>query len=894
MEKLLKHPKLIVAVVSLITVFFALQFFNLELDNNNFRFVPQDDEARLRSVSIDDTFGSSLFILVGLEREYGSIFDAQFLQRIKEYVQRIEQIEVVGTVNSIMSTDYITASDDTISVEKLVGEDFSGTPEELALLKSRLLSWNMYERALLSDDFTATQILVPLDITVENAGNPEAVNSFLAIRDIAHEMFAGSATVYVAGMPVISAAVNESIHADLKLLVPLVIVVLLVIVWIPLKDIKFVFLSLLGVLIAAVWSIGAMPLFGVKLSVITTIIPVVLIAVGNSYGLHVIIHYMEGAGKDFSLMSREEHTAFVIALMRKVITPIFLAALTTFVSFISFCFTKVIPVREFGAFAAFGVLSSFVVALVLIPAILILRGPKPLRSSAKLGGSTVQQKLNDAVADFIYDIVQRKRIIIFFTAVISIICAFGAFRLIVDNVFVEYFEAESDLVKSDRFIREKFGGSKIISVVLEAESSEIILHPDTLSALDGLNTYLMARVPEVGKVMGFTDLIKRINQVFNVGEDPQGIKGRGGAGAEESFGSEAGFGFFGEESFGSAADFGFFDEESFDDAGAESEDTPLEHEAVAFTLDELLALFANAGSAHRSMNASDLLWEIKKLTNYEGSAYYEVPVSLSKYGKQSAEELQMLVSNYLVLLAGNINDYANDPLEPTAIRTTVQLRTEGQIETDRAIACIHEYVQANFPANVSVIVGGTAEVEGSLNTRIVNSLWTAIAIAIISLFCIIALVNHSVVAGFVSIVPLCLLIVINIGIMGFTGIKLNIGTALIASLTLGIGIDYTIHFLEAYKYEYRNHTGNFLKAAYRTAGLAVITDGISTGLGFAVLMFSNFIMLAQFGLLTALSILLSSLVGLIVVPVLLLVSKPRFIESQKQAEPEDLSPRSDL
>ena len=885
MEKLLRHPKLIVASISIITVFFALQLFNIELDNNNFRFVPAEDETRLTSVYIDDTFGSSLFILVGLEREYGSIFDAQFLHLIQQYIKKIEEIEVVGDINSIMSTDYITGSSDSIDVDSLVSEDFLGTDEEIAELKSRLLSWNMYERALISDDFTATQIYIPINATVENAGSPEVVKSFLVIRDLAYETFEGHATVYVAGMPVLSATVNEAISADLKLLIPIVIAVLLIIVFIPLKDIGLVFLSLLGVLIAVIWSIGAMPILGVKMSVITTVIPVVLIAVGNSYGLHVIIHYMEGAGRDFTNMSREEHTDFIIRLMYKVINPIFLASLTTLVSFISFCFTKVIPIREFGAFAAFGVFSSFIVVILLVPAILILRGPKPFSFSKKQKKeSSTQQKLNDSIADFMYDVVQKKRTIIFITIAVSIISVFGALNLIIDNVFVEYFKADSDVVKSDKFIREKFGGSKILSVMVEAESSEIILHPDTLKAMDDLNEYLVENMPEVGKVMGFTDLIKRINQIFNVDESPQGLAVR--ESYELSDGAEVWDGWESwDEGDGEWDSWGFEDSDFIEDGDFVYEDSFDFESGNDLSADELLRLLVNAGAARRSMNASELLWELKKLTNYEGSAYYEIPYSLSKYGKKSKEELQKIVSEYLVLLSSDIKEYANDPLEPTAIKTTVQLRTIGQVDTDNVIASINRYIEKNFPDNVTVIVGGTAAVEGALNTRIVNSLWTAIAIAFASLFLIISLVNRSFIAGLISIIPLSILVVVNIGIMGFAQIKLNIGTALISSLTLGIGIDYTIHFLEAYKHEYRTRNAAFLKAAYRTSGLAVITDAVSTGLGFAVLILSNFTMLGSFGLLTAISILLSSLVGLIVVPVLLLVFKPRFISGRASPAP---------
>ncbi|MDR3283725.1 MAG: hypothetical protein LBS97_00925, partial [Treponema sp.] len=76
----------------------------------------------------------------------------------------------------------------------------------------------------------------------------------------------------------------------------------------------------------------------------------------------------------------------------------------------------------------------------------------------------------------------------------------------------------------DRFIRAKFGGSKIVDVVMQADTSEALLHPGALVAMDGLKTYLVDTIPETGTVMGFTDLVKRINQVFNAGESPAGLR----------------------------------------------------------------------------------------------------------------------------------------------------------------------------------------------------------------------------------------------------------------------------------------------------------------------------------------------------------------------------------
>ncbi|MDR2097507.1 MAG: MMPL family transporter [Spirochaetaceae bacterium] len=806
----LKHPVIVVVVTAFITLFFAAQLPRAELDNNNLRFVPYDDKSRVDSAWIDETFGSSLFILVGLERKYGTVFDADFLRLIRGFSEDVEAIDIVGVVDSLVTTDYISGDAETILVENLVSDDFTGTPAEIDELKHRVNSWSIYDRSLVSDDFSATQIYVPLTIVPENAGDPEVSESFLKIRDMAHERFDNFAEVYVAGIPVVSSTINEAMTADLKYLIPVVIIVILLIVYLPLKRPYFVLMSLLAVLISAVWAIGAMPLFNVKLSVISTVLPVILIAVGNSYGLHVMVHYIEGSGKNFAGMTRAEHTAFVIELVKLVRRPIFLAAITTTVSFIAFCFTSVLPIRDFGAFAAFGVFVSFILSVNFTPAVLILRGPAPL---AKLTVKKTSGRVsyNDRIASLFVRITKRKWLIIFITLIVIGVSVYGASKMVTDNVFIEYFKDNTDIVKSDKFIRDKFGGSKVISVAIEADSPEIILHPDTLCAMDGLADYI-SKMPLVGKVMGFSDFIKRTNQVYNIGETS--------------------------------------------DAG----------EAV-----DTVTLLDKAASVSKNISAGQLVWEMKKLVNYEGASYYEIPADPARYGKADKDALARLIGNYLVMLASDDNSYSNDPLEPTAIKSTVLLRTMGQLDTNAVVNAINDYIAANFPQNIKITVGGGALVEGATNSYVVNSVWVSMIIAFAALFFIVSYFNRSCLAGLIGVIPLIALVLLNFAVMGFLGIKLNIATAMIASVSMGIGIDYTVHFMEAYKREAAaaNYEGDFLFNAYRTSGVAIIADAVSTGLGFAVLMLSQFKTLGQFGLLITLSLLMSAVVGLVIIPVIL-------------------------
>jgi len=857
METFFKRPWFIVVFITIITLFFAASLPRVELDNNNLRFVPLDDPALETSRWIDETFGSSLFILVGLQREYGTVFDSGFLNRIRDYVEEVKTVSIVKEVVSLVSADYITSIDGAITVEPLVRGDFSGTPQEIAELKRRLLSWDLYERAMVSDDFTATQILIPLSITQEEAGLPEISEKFLVIRDLAHDMFDSQCSVYVTGMPVIVASINEEMTTDLKLLVPLVVVVVLLVLFFSFRKFSRVVLPLLTVVIAVIWSVGAMPLLGYKLSVISTVLPVILVAVGSAYGIHVVTHYLTDRGG--AEMTLDEHKLYVIKVLRKIIKPVFLAALTTFAGFFSLCFTEVLPIKEFGYFSSFGVLAAFIVAVTLIPSLLIIRGPEKKKESEK------EDVDSNIIADSLMVVARKKRTVLSVAVVVVLFSIYGLTKIISDNAMIEYFKPETEVAKSDLFIRENFGGSKVINVVLRGENAQIILHPSTLKALDGLGEYL-GKNPDVGKLMGFTDMVKRINQVFNADADPNGLERT-------------------EEASSSFDDFGF----GFDSWGTSStsvsspvpSSSPKVEEKV-LTQEEFFAILDRASSVSRELSANELAKELKRQVNYEGTAYYEVPTDPVRYGKDTPEDLQRLVSNYLILLSGGISNYANDDLEPTAIKTTIQLKTVGMEDSQKIFDAIEKYLAANVPEGVKVTVGGSTMVEGSLNNLVVRSQIISVLISILCVFIIVAISNRSVVAGITGIAPLSISILVNFAVMGFAGIKLNLGTSMVASVSVGIGIDYSIHFLEAFKREYRKYKGGegFLRHSFNSSGKAIIINAVSVGAGFAVLTLSRFNMLVDLGLLIAITMFTSALVSLTVLPVLLTVLKPKFITGE--------------
>ena len=883
-KKLYKHPRIILGIILGVTLFFALQLPRVRFDNNNFRFIPESDPARIADAEMAKIFGDSVPLLIGIQRRYSTIIDCKFLEKMQELDKQLLALPLVKNVVSLTTTTHIEAVGDSIVSGKLVPEHLTGSPEELNTITERLRSLDTYNRSLISDDLKATQTIIFLNIKQEQSGSPETVAVCRKVMSIAEEWDFPDSVTYVTGAPVFSEIVNEATSHDLMFLVPIVVIVVAGVLFFSFRRFSGVLLPLLTVIISCIWAIGAMALLQIPLTILSTVLPVILIAVGSAYGIHVINHYFDEVTQSKEI-SRETHSTQIVEAMARVIPPVFLAALTTFAGFVSFCFTSVVPIFEFGIFSSFGVLSAFIVAVTLIPAILILRGPRNPTIGGRFGVQPSHTGIIDRIiADTLIIVHAHKRSVLLVSLGCIIFAGLGISKLVIDNVLMEYFEPDVQVVRSDTFIRENFGGSKLLNLVIKGEKQGDVIRPDVLQAIDSLAEYAEENIPEVGKVTSLANVIKRFNQVYNADAPATGLTptGTNSAGKEEdSFGD---FGDFGDAD----ASWGFDDADSWSDsepsvsASGETEHTATEtKKEPVYTVSEVIEKLAAAQAARRGryVSATELVDALKKDINYKGASYYEIPTDPQKYGKETQEELTALIQNYLLLMGGNVQDFIDDIHTPAALKVNIQLRTVGQQDSEQALQAIMAYVKDNFPKDISVEANGSMFIEQSLNILVVQSQLISVAVSFGIVFLILAVYYRSIIAGIIGIIPLMISVALNFGFMGIVGIKLNIGTAMVASFAIGIGIDYTIHYLAAYHHEYtkRRDDRNFLIHTFYGSGKAILFNAVSVGAGFAVLMLSKFNMLSELGLLIALVMGTSSFASLTVLPTILSIVKPRFI-----------------
>lgn len=265
---------------------------------------------------------------------------------------------------------------------------------------------------------------------------------------------------------------------------------------------------------------------------------------------------------------------------------------------------------------------------------------------------------------------------------------------------------------------------------------------------------------------------------------------------------------------------------------------------------------------------ADVIRQLNQALNGGGDSDYKIPDS------------RQAVAQELLLFTMQGGSGIDSMVSYNFSKAIVSARIEnmGSQKLEKIIINIEEYVNEEYSADntLQVNVVGMPKIMLELNKRFIYSQLTSLTTSIITVGIIVALLMGSWLAGVISLIPLILTVGINLGIMGYLGIPLDAVTTMISSIAIGIGIDYAIHYLSRYRYEIaRGRTqNNAIIITGRTAGRGIFFNAITLILGFVILVFSHFRAIDVFGYLIALTMFISSLASLTIIPGLLKLIKP--------------------
>ncbi len=755
-----QHPIWVLAGVGAITIFFGLFAPGIEFFSDLEAMLPQDDPVVHRFEETKEDFGSQSIVLIAMAAPEGeSVFTLSTLQKLYATTLELETLETEGLLEDVISPTSVDVVQGT-DVALIVGPILSSSPEteeDVVAFRTEILAERQLLGSIILEDESAVAIILKVHPDIEGDqvkidGVMKRVNAILARNE-------GPERFYVTGDTPLIFYASSYMHQDLGFLFPIVVLVVMAVLFVSFRSLRGVMLPLGVVLLAVTWTIGFMVLVGVKLTIVSAFLPILLVAVGSAYGIHVVNDYFERSALPHG--SRRE---LIVQVVEEMANPVFIAAFTTAIGFLTLLSAFLQPIREFGFFVAAGVTSSFVLSLTLVPAVLSLTPLPKAVLRRKTNGSLFERGAKQLAR-----IIDRRKIVV----AVIVVLVLGLFLAAIPQLAVEtdiskYFRQDSPVIQGMNYVEEHFGGSLQMSIVVDTDRRDGLKDPEVLGFMDALEEYIRT-LDLAGSPSSLVGLVKETNFALHGDDDVHYA-------------------------------------------------IPDSDRAIA----QVLLLFEMGGG----------------------------------------EVLESMVSH----------DFS------TAI-VTAPVRSAGTAELQELLESVQHHIDETIPSGISTYITGMPSIYIQVSQKIVQSQISSLLTGLSGVGVIVALLMGSVVAGLIAMAPLVLSVVGNFGTMALTGANLDMATVMIASMVIGIGVDYSVHFITRYRRERMqgNPHREALFVTYNTAGRAIVYNALTLTFGFLILTLSNFLAFQTLGWLVALTMVSSAAGSLLIVPVILGLTSPKFL-----------------
>jgi predicted RND superfamily exporter protein len=568
---------------------------------------------------------------------------------------------------------------------------------------------------------------------------------------------AGFQTTYFAGDPFSQWQGTEALKKDLKVFLPLTIILIALLLWLCFRSVVAIVLPLMTIGIGLLWLLGLMAFFEAHFTLLALMLPTLMLAIGCSYMIHVMNQIgiaAQIADLNGGSASLKPNQLAIEQAMRFINLPVLVSALTIIAGFLSLAFTEIPSIRTTAIYAAIGAAFTMILSLVFVPALLAVMPERAMEF--RCSHSTKPSKLVKLLERTGLWATSHQKLLYVLTAIIVVASLIGVFRIQIEIDYFKFFKPHTETQIGLGEINRRLSGAVTFEVIVEGKQAGAIEKPDVLSHIADLQSFAEQHKNWSGqgidRTLSVADFIKHLNRAFH-GNDPRQYV------------------------------------------------IPADEQVIADLLsdrDQLKSFLTKDGRIARILIRSDLT----------GSQAMAAAVrEVERRGRELLPGFRVYATGTFVLLN----------------------RTSDQI--------------------------GGEQVQ-------------SIAIALVTIFVMLAALFRSVRVGLTALVPNLVPVLFFFGFMGWSGIPLNLTTSLVASVVLGLAVDNAVQFIV----RFRRVQGEGLSLrdaiieSMRLSGRPIIYANVALAATFAIFAVSSFEPIASFGLLSAVTVIGCLVEDLVLLP----------------------------
>ena len=534
---ILSHRIAVSLGVLLITVLLGWSTTQLPVITTLRDFLPPDAVGMVEWEAARERFGGDELTVIVLKDE--NHFTPEGIARLKALNDKFTEHPYVEQVVSIVTSQKIgTAPDDP---DNLLVTGYLPEDHPPGDLKAALLREDKLHKTLISEDGLSTLFIVRAvpnnkitaalphiwqetskrtrDLPDREAQlrDPQGERRLLemAKQNLGYELEAmalesgyAQENIHITGFSMIISAMLASAEKNMKTLFPLCAILLAITLLLLFRRFVDTVLPLLCIAPAVIWAVGIGGLLFGRVTIMTSIAPVMVLVVGVSDVVHLVTQFRHEISR-----GKTRDDAILIAF-RQVGAACLLTSATTFLGFASLLFLPLPGLQELGFFAGIGVITAFLLAFLITPILLSLTNPTPKAEEGASDGI-----LATSLHRLALFLKPRPKEVLGLGLLLTIAVIVATSQVTIENDLVQKFKANHPVQIAVKTIEKQFGGHGEVELLIDTGVPEGMKSPQVLSALSRLDKWLEQQ-PEVSQTNSLVDLLRELHTILAPNQSP--------------------------------------------------------------------------------------------------------------------------------------------------------------------------------------------------------------------------------------------------------------------------------------------------------------------------------------------------------------------------------------
>ncbi|MCY1721120.1 MMPL family transporter [Prolixibacteraceae bacterium Z1-6] len=504
---ILRNKILLLSILAVITIFFGYMARNVEMSYEYASLLPKKDQAYKDYQKFVEVFGEEgNLIIVGIQDS--DFFNIDHFNAWRELSDNLAEVEGVENLLSISNTYNLKKNTEEKKFEvEMIFPDTIADQEELDKYVAEFRSLPFYRGLVYNDELEA--YLLAITVNKDKMASKDREDMVAGIQEVCHAFEQEqNVQLHYSGLPYIRVVNAVKIKRELYLFSVLALLICIVVLFLFFRSFKAVVVPVLIVLVGVVWSMGMLALFGYKITLLTGMIPPLLIVIGIPNSIYMLNKFHQ---------EYVQHGNRVKALQRVIIkigNATFLTNLTTASGFATFVIVKSDILRQFGIIASLNILGLFFLSLLLIPIIFSFITPP----SSKHVGHLDNKMVTKVITQLIHITQNYRRVVYIVTLAIIGLGIYGISLMKSSGYMVDDIPEDDPVYMDLKFFETNFNGLMPLEIMVDTKKPQGVMQLSTFRKIDQLETQL-AKYPELSAPTSLLNLLKFSKQAFYNGHE---------------------------------------------------------------------------------------------------------------------------------------------------------------------------------------------------------------------------------------------------------------------------------------------------------------------------------------------------------------------------------------